>query len=367
MKRKLEIRKREECKGENMEKQLVYPYKLSIVALVYNLEAYLPRCLDALIKQTLSEIEILCVDDGSTDTAPQIIERYAQQYPDKIKVFHKENGGEFTTRNYGLERATGEYITFIDTDDYVEPNWAEKLYKAAKQNDADMAVCGFERIDLATGKVVGKDMTSYGSCVKEVEPEDDFMVFINPAPWNKIYKREVIQEFHFLPFRGFNDTLFLISAYTKIKKIAFIPDVLYHYFLRYDSQIHTVNQKDVENLKKYLIEIKKLYIDKNKYEEMKYILDVMAFIHLGISVMYRASYDPSIEIKTMLTETIKYLDNDFPTWRKSPFLTWKYAHKRGIRHIGLWGIAKLYKWHMPMVFMKTYRFVVDTLKIDIKF
>lgn len=134
----------------------MYPYKVSIVVAVYNLEKYLPRCLDALVNQTLQEIEILCVDDGSTDSAPQIIDEYAIKYPEKVKAFHKPNGGEFTTRNYGLERATGEYVTFVDTDDYVEPNWAEKLYIAAKENDADLAVCGFERIDLETGKVVSK-------------------------------------------------------------------------------------------------------------------------------------------------------------------------------------------------------------------
>ena len=227
-------------------------YKLSIVAAVYNLEKYLPRCLDALVNQTLQEIEILCVDDGSTDSAPQIIDEYAHKYPQKVKAFHKENGGEFTTRNYGLERATGEYITFVDTDDYVEPDWAEKLYNAAKENNADMAVCGFERIDLKTNKVVGKDMTKQGNTVKEITSEDDFMVFVNPAPWNKIYKREKVKDLRFLPFRGFNDAMFLTSAFIRINKIAFVPDILYHYYLRSDSQIHSVNEQDVKNLKKYL-------------------------------------------------------------------------------------------------------------------
>ena len=129
-------------------------YKISIVVAVYNLEKYLPRCLDALVNQTLQDIEIICVDDGSTDSAPQIIDEYAIKYPEKVKAFHKENGGEFTTRNYGLERATGEYVTFVDTDDYVDLTWAEKLYNAAKKNDADIAVCGFERIDLETDKVI---------------------------------------------------------------------------------------------------------------------------------------------------------------------------------------------------------------------
>lgn len=341
--------------------------KLSIVVAVYNLEKYLPRCLDSLVKQTLQEIEILCVDDGSTDSAPQIIEDYANKYSDKVKAFHKQNGGEFTTRNYGLERAKGEYVTFVDTDDYVEPNWAEKLYNAAKQNNADMAVCGFERIDLKTNKVIATNMTNFGNTVKKIDPNDDFVLFINPAPWNKVYKREKIKDLRFLPFRGFNDTMFLASCYTKMSKIAFVPDVLYHYYLRYDSQIHTVNAKDVENLKKYLLEVKQLYINSNKYEEMKYILDTFAFLHLATSVMYRVSYDKTVNIKIMLKDTIKYLNDNFSNWRKSPFLTLKYSVKKGFKHIAFWGVSLFYKWNIPIVYIRIYRFLVDKLKIDIKF
>lgn len=341
--------------------------KLSIVVAVYNLEKYLPRCLDALVNQTLQEIEILCVDDGSTDSASQIIDDYEKKYPEKVKAFHKPNGGEFTTRNYGLERATGEYVTFVDTDDYVEPNWAEKLYNAAKENDADLAVCGFERIDLDTGKVVSKNMTNFGYAIKEINNKDDFMLFINPAPWNKIYKLEKVKNLRFMNFRGFNDMIFLTSSYTRVKKVAFVPDVLYHYYLRYDSQIHSVNKEDVDNFKKYLLELKKFYMKENKYEEMKCVLDMMAFIHLGTSVMYRASYDKTINIKEMLKDTIKYLDDNFSTWRKSPYLKFGYSLKRGVKHIGLWGISKLYKWNIPVVYIRCYRFLVDKLKIDIKF
>lgn len=343
-----------------------YKYKLSIVALVYNLEKYLPRCLDSLVNQTLKEIEILCVDDGSTDSAPQIIDEYAKKYPQKVKAYHKENGGEFTTRNFGLEHASGEYITFVDTDDYVEPNWAEKLYDAAKSNNADMAVCGFERIDLLTNKVVSKDMTGYGHAVKEINPKDDFCVFINPAPWNKIFKREKVKDLRFQNFRNFNDMIFLASSYSRINKIAFVPDVLYHYYLRYDSQIHSVNSKDVDNLKKYLLELKKLYEKENKYQEMKYIIDFMAFLHLGMSIMYRASYDKTIDIKKMVKDTIVYLDKNFSTWRKSPFLKFGYSLKKGFKRVALSVIAFLYRHHMAMVYIGIYRFAVDKLKIDIK-
>ena len=341
-------------------------YKLSIVALVYNLEKYLPRCLDSLVNQTLDGIEILCVDDGSKDSAPQIIDDYANRYPDLVKAFHKENGGEFTTRNYGLERAQGEYVTFVDTDDYVEPNWAEKLYNAAKENDADMAVCGFERIDLATGKVVSRDMTGFGNAVKKVNALDDFCVFINPSPWNKIYKREKVKDLRFKNFRGFNDMIFLASSYSKVEKIAFVPDVLYHYFLRYDSQIHSVNEQDVNNFKKYLLELKDLYIQEGKYENMQDIISFLVFLHLGMSVMYRASYDKSIKMGSMLKDTVRYMDENFKSWRKNKFLRFGYSFRHGVKRIALWGVWWLYKHNMGMVYINIYRFVIDKLKIDIK-
>lgn len=342
-------------------------YKLSIIAAVYNLEKYLPRCLDSLVNQTLQEIEIICVDDGSIDSAPQIIDEYAKKYPEKVKAFHKKNGGEFTTRNYGLERATGEYVTFVDTDDCVESNWAEKLYNSAKENDADLAVCGFDRIDLKTNKVVATNMTKFKNCVKELNSQDSFIAFINPSPWNKVYKREKVKDIKFLSFRGFNDMIFLLSSYINIKRIVFVPDVLYHYYLRYDSQIHSVNIDDIDNFKKYLLEVKEFYKKNNKYDDMKYVLDLMAFIHLGISVMYRASYYPGINIKNIIKETIEYLDKNFSTWRNSPFLTFRYSITKGIKHIGLWGISIMYKMNLYMLFIKIYRFLVDKLKIDIKF
>ena len=152
-----------------------------------------------------------------------------------------------------------------------------------------------------------------------------------------------------------------------MKKIAFVPDVLYHYYLRYDSQIHTVNKQDVNNLKKYLLEVKQLYIKSGKYDEMKYLLDTFAFLHLGTSVMYRVSYDKTVDIKQMLKETIKYLDENFENWRKSPFLKLGYSLKHGFKHIALWGVSLLYKLGIPNVYIKVYRFLVDKLKIDIKF
>ena len=100
---------------------------------------------------------------------------------------------------------------------------------------------------------------------------------------------------------------------------------------------------------------------------MKYILDLMAFLHLAVSVMYRASYDKSINIKEETKKTKKYLDENFENWRKNPFLTLKYSLGKGFKHIGLWGVSVLYKLNLQMIYIRMYRFVIDKLKIDIKF
>ncbi len=342
-------------------------YKVSIVVPIYNLEKYVPRCMEALVNQTLENIEIICVDDGSTDSAPKIIESYKEKYPDKVKVFHKENGGEWSARNYGLKKATGKYVGFIDSDDIPEITWAEKLYNAAEKNNADIAFSGYDRIDLETGKQVNVEMTQYGTMTKKVDYNDDFIVYINPSLWNKIYKREKVKDIEFLPFRGCNDTLFLINAlFDKIETLTFIPDVLYHYYLRQSSQIHNIGPKDIENLKKYLLVTKENLINKGKYEECKYLMDEMAFLHLGISWMYMVSYDKNVKMTEMLKETKKYLNENFPTWKKNKFLSFSHNVKKGIKFIAIWFVQRLYRMNLAIIYVKLYRFVVDVLKIDIK-
>ena len=342
-------------------------YKLSIVVAIYNLDSYLNKCLDSLVNQTLKEIEILCVDDGSTDKSGKIIDEYEKMYPNKIKAFHKENGGEFTTRSYGLSKASGEYVAFVDCDDYVRKEWAEKLYNAAKENDADLAVCAYDRINIDNGKLVSRDMAGFGNCQKKILPNDDFIAYINTALWNKVFKLEKVKDLQFFHIKGYNDAMFCMMAYTKLEKVVFITDSLYCYNLRVDSQINNINLQDLEKLKKYLLEVKKIYKINNKYDEMKELLDLMAFLHLGVAAIYRASYDKNVNIKKELKEIKNYLDNNFRSWRNNPFLKLSNCYNKGIINISLWGVAILYKLNLGIIYIKSYRFLVDKLKIDIKF
>lgn len=341
--------------------------KVSIVVPIYNLEKYIPRCLDALVNQTLEEIEILCVDDGSKDSAPQIIDEYKEKYPNKVKTFHKENGGEWSARTYGLKQATGEYVGFIDSDDVPEVTWAEKLYNAAKENDADIAFCGYDRVDLDTGKTVSTEMTQHGIMNKEVDWNDDFIVYANPSLWNKLYKLDKVKHLEFLPFRGCNDTLFLIQSYMDgVKKLTFIPDVLYHYYLRSSSQIHNMNEKDIENLKKYLKVLKDHAIQIGKYDEYKETLATMAFLHLGISWAFMLSYDKSVKMTEALKGITQYLNENFPEWKNSKHFRMKDCFKKGFKHICIWGVHLFYKLHLPIVYIWVNRFLADVVKLQVK-
>ena len=332
--------------------------KLSIIIPVYNVERYLTKCLDSLVNQTLQEIEILCIDEGSTDSTTEIIDRYVEKYPDKVSIFNKEKEGEYESKNYGLEKANGEYLTFANIDNYVELNWAEKLYTTAKENDADIVVCAYEKIDINTHKVIDTNIKNCKNDIKEINFKDDFILFINSEPWNKIYKSEKIKDLKFLPISKFDNILFLANCYTRIKKIAFVEDILCHYFFGYNLKNNLINSQDLENLKKYFLEVKAAYVQFNKYDEMRYILDTFVFLQLCTSIMYKMSYDKTVDINEKLKETIKYLDMNFENWRKSPFLSFGYSIRKGFKHIDLWVIALLYKCNLPIIYIKAYSFIM---------
>ena len=117
-------------------------YKVSVIVPVYGVEKYISKCLNSLVNQTLNDIEIIVVNDGTKDNSQKIIDEYVKKYPDKVKSFIKENGGQGSARNYGLKQATGEYIGYVDSDDYVELDMYEKLYNKAINDNLDIAICG---------------------------------------------------------------------------------------------------------------------------------------------------------------------------------------------------------------------------------
>ena len=149
--------------------------KVSIIVPVYNVEKYLAKCLDSLVNQTLEDVEIIVVDDGSRDNSKQIIDEFQTKYPDKIKSFVKENGGLSDARNFGLDRASGDYIGFVDSDDYVTAEMFEEMYSLAQKYDAEMVICNLQKVD-ENGKIVQK-LTQIPNMPEKIDLAKNLSVF----------------------------------------------------------------------------------------------------------------------------------------------------------------------------------------------
>ena len=159
--------------------------KVSVIVPVYNVEDYIEKCLNSLVNQTLEDIEIIIVNDGSKDNSENIIKSFLSRYPQKIKYLKKENGGLSDARNYGIPYAIGEYIAFLDSDDYVELDTYENMYNLAKKENSDMVECNFiweypKKIKIDIGK-------KYSGKHEMIEK-------IRVVAWNKLIKRQVIEK-----------------------------------------------------------------------------------------------------------------------------------------------------------------------------
>ncbi|PTT32654.1 glycosyl transferase family 2, partial [Chryseobacterium sp. HMWF028] len=181
------------------------PSKVSIIVPVYNVENYLTKCLDSLVKQSISDIEIIVVNDGSRDNSEKIIEGFAQKYPEKIKAFTKENGGLSDARNFGIDKATGDYIGFVDSDDYVTETMFEEMLHLAESHQAKMVICNIQKVD-ENGKIVQK-LTQLPNMPEKIMLDRNFSIFsdISYFACNKLFKKELFHQRRFKKGVHFED------------------------------------------------------------------------------------------------------------------------------------------------------------------
>lgn len=340
--------------------------KLSIIVPCYKVEKYLPRCLDTLVNQTLEDIEAICINDGSPDNCLKILKDYQKKYGDKIVIIDKKNEGVWKGRHDGIKIAKGEYIGFVDSDDYVTLDYAEKLYNAAKENDADMSCCGFDRIDLLTDKVYSTEMTKFKHKEININKQPGLLLEINGAPWNKIYKAEILKKAHDLENvpKILDDMMFIQLAYLNAKKIVFIDDSLYRYMVRSDSIINTINLEKIPSTYAAMKEIR-AYYKKEKKDLLQYV-DANAFLHLGVSLMYRLYATKDINFRKELKKNTDFLDKEFPLWRDNPYIKYKFVRQNNGSNKKLWIVRQFYRFHMFPFFLFCYSTMINKFKVDIK-
>ena len=230
--------------------------KVSIIVPIFNTEKFIEKCLTSLINQTLCDIEIICVNDGSTDNSLAILEKYAKR-DSRIKVLSQENKKQGAARNAGLKIAKGEYIGYVDSDDWVDLDYYEKLYNTAKKYDSDIALA--TNIRIGNGKTKKRlDITEEKIANTLQEKIDIGNQAKNPCPTNKIYRHSMLKDNNIVWPEGVycEDKLFTIKAIYYANKIVTTPGVNYYYFRNPDSTVHTKSKKhtiDKNNAKKEVI------------------------------------------------------------------------------------------------------------------
>lgn len=203
--------------------------RVSICVPVYNTVSYLPQCLDSLLSQTLKDIEILLVDDGSTDGSDLICDEYAKR-DIRIHVFHKENGGLASVRQYALEHASGEYFISCDSDDWVESTIYKEMYEKAKAEDADMVLCDFF-YNYSDGRQVQANNIPTG-CLQDTLLRDVLMRRITGATWNKLVRTDIYRRYNLSWEKGVNlgeDVFMFFKLLQYPLRVSILPKPFYHY------------------------------------------------------------------------------------------------------------------------------------------
>lgn len=291
--------------------------KLSIIVPVYGVEKYIDKCLNSLVKQSLKEIEIIVVNDGTKDNSQKIIDKYVKKYPDKIKSYIKENGGQGSARNYGLEKANGEYIGYVDSDDFVEKDMYKKLYNKAKENNYDIVVCGNYNVsEDYQNKNIDTFINNYNTDLENI-------FFGKMAVWNKIYKRDILikNKLEFKEKVWYEDLAFTLKAIMNSNTFAFIDEPLCDYLIREGSTMNNSNvQRNLEILDAFNDILS--YIQHNKKEEYFSKIEFLAIDHIYISAIVRvlkAEADDKVKRET-INKLIDYMNKKFPNYKNNKYI-----------------------------------------------
>lgn len=342
--------------------------KISVIIPVYNCQEYITKCLDSFVSQDFKDIEIICVNDGSKDNTLEVLKKYIEHHKkDRIILIDKENAGVWYARIDGIKKARGDYIVFCDSDDYVERNYLSKMYNKIKEDNSDISICGFYRVNSKNNKPYSIEMITKKEDIyfdKNIEE----IISVNTALWNKIYKKEILNGVSELkdPPRVLEDMMFLALVYQNVNKITFLPEPLYYYIVNSTSAMASTNARDIEKTEKAMIKVKEIYSKNKCKKELMEILDCMAFLHFGISLMFRLSYTENKNFKKLFKNNKEFLNNNFNGYKKSKYLKIVYVLKRKSSNLKITIMKKIYSIGMFGIFLKVYRFMIDKLKIDIK-
>ena len=321
--------------------------KVSVIVPFYNVEGYIEKCLETLVNQTLKDIEIILVNDGSKDRSIDIVKKFLKQYPEKIVYLEKENGGLSDARNFAIPYAKGEYIAFLDSDDYVEKDMYQLMYDIAQKEKSDMVECDF------FWKYPDKVKTDIG---EKYEGTAEALTKIRVVAWNKLIKREILEETKILFPKGYRyeDVEFTYKLVPHLNKISFLKKPCIHYIQREGSISNSQNERTKE-IFDVLDSVIKYYKDNYFYEKYKQQLVYFYGRYAFCSSLLRMVKIQDEEIQEkMLKFTWEKVNKEFPNWKQNEIL------KKGN---GLSRKYKIYNLYMKTLNKFTYKLYTTIMYI----
>lgn len=286
--------------------------KVSIIVPVYNVENYLDKCLDSLINQTLEEIEIIVVNDGATDNSQEIIDKYSEQN-NKVRAFQKINGGLSDARNFGIEHAVGEYIGFIDSDDFVDYDMYKLLYEKAQKDSSDIVECNLRHT------YPNKEDIEIG---REIYDKKEMLTNGRSVVWNKIYKRDWLMDTGVIFPKGliYEDVEYFLKLIPHIRSYSYIREASVHYVQRNNS-INNFSSLKTLDILKILRNIYNYYTDNGYIDEYKQEMEFLfARILLCSSFARMIRIQDKKQRQFALEKNWELLNEIYPNWRKNSIL-----------------------------------------------
>lgn len=331
--------------------------KVSVVVPIYGVEKYLNQCVDSILAQTLKDIEIILVDDGSKDKCPQIVDEYAKK-DKRVVAVHQPNGGYGKAVNHGIALAKGEYIGIIESDDWIEKDMYEKLYNNAKENNTDITKTGFYIYNSYNNgnlrniewKAKFQDLMDAPETVFNISSYPELLCF-HASIWSSIYKADFIKGQKVIESKSssYQDFPFMCEAYARAKRISVVHDYLVHYRMEEGQNSSTIRRDErLIMMPKQCIEGKNILIKYGKYNELREELYYHSY--LACIGFYQNIY---WKYKRQYLKTMQELFKDL---RKKP-ITYKYFDN--CRRENLEHIIKGHLFRSLFSFKKLRRFLIS--------
>ncbi len=292
--------------------------KVSVIVPVYNTEQYLKECLDSLVRQTLQEIQIVIVDDGSTDSCPQIIAEYEEKYPQKITAIRKENGGQGKARNLAFGYCQGEYIGFLDSDDYAKLDMFERMYEKAKAGDLDCVACGYTSFCIEKDKT--KVIDPFHASPAYGNPKDMFFGVCASSCLHLI-RGELLKDTDIRYTEGafYEDTAFFAKLIPSIRSIDYIREAFVYRRMRANSSVTTVSLERIRQMLVIMDDIND-YFSKIELREYKDRVECFCVRILLCSHLERVCLAAKRkERKTLIAEILNYIKEKYPTFKRNEY------------------------------------------------